>query len=77
MLQALPETSTKPNLGALNPTYPNGTPPAPGQPGASFIYPWLSCDITIHGVDSIKLPPAPGYTSPDYMPQIFVSDDGK
>jgi hypothetical protein len=61
--------STTPNLGAPNPTYPNGTPPAPGQPGASFIYPWLSGDITIHGVDLIKLPPAPGYTSPDYMPQ--------
>lgn len=29
----------------------NGSPPPAGQNGASFIYPWVTGDITIHGTE--------------------------
>jgi hypothetical protein len=46
-----------------------GHQPKPDELGKSFLYPWLPDEIVIVGAELIKLPPKPGATGPDSMPQ--------
>jgi hypothetical protein len=43
-----------------------GVPPASGDRGASFIYPWVTSDITIRAVEIVEIPAAPGAALPRY-----------
>jgi hypothetical protein len=50
-------TNTPANL-----PFPNW--PTPGQPGSSFMYPFTTYDILIHGVEILIVAPAPGAATP-------------
>lgn len=61
----------------------NGSPPPAGQNGASFIYPWVSSDITIHGAELTVLSPGVTYwwfmigNNADGDTMLFMSSDKK
>lgn len=57
--------SAAPTLGPVTSQYPNGSPPASGNAGSSFIWPWQATDVSIRAVEITEFPPAAGYdTSP-------------